>query len=149
MSTRSTIAIENANGTIKKVYCHFDGYIEHNGKILAEHYSHPASWRALCYGNDIRGFAIDNGIVSVQRYDRDGDTPFWPTEYADYAEYVASIDHLFHEYNYIMRKDNTMEVIVGNHKNPSKAKPKSLKRCVGRIKAAQFIKTKNSMNNPA
>lgn len=149
MSTRSTIAIENGNGTIKKVYCHYDGYISHVGKVLAEHYSHPASWGALCYGKDIQGFQLKDGVVSVHRYDREGDTPFWPTEYADYAEYVASIDHLFHEYNYLMRKDGKMEVIVGNYKNPSKAKPKSLKRCVGRVKAAQFLKTKNSMNQSA
>ena len=146
MSTRSTIAIENADGTVKKVYCHFDGYIKHNGQILAEHYSNYADWKALCLGKDIRGIDPRNGVAKPEFYDHPEDTPFWPTPYANYADYVASIDHLFHEYNYIMRKDGKMEVIIGNHRNPSKAKPKSLKRCVGRIKAKQFLKTKNSMN---
>jgi hypothetical protein len=27
MSTRSRIAIENQNGSVTSVYCHFDGYI--------------------------------------------------------------------------------------------------------------------------
>lgn len=41
MATRSTIAIELADGTIKKVYCHWDGYLSYNGKILLEHYNDP------------------------------------------------------------------------------------------------------------
>lgn len=149
MSTRSTIAIENANGTIKKVYCHFDGYISHNGKILAEQYSNPADWRGLCYGKDIRGFDMNDGIATPQRYEREEDEPMFPDEYPDYASYVASIDHLFHEFNYLMRKDGEMEVIVGDwrrHGGSPKAKPKSLKRCLGRLKAKKFIETKNSMS---
>lgn len=41
MGTRSTIAIEYADGTVDQVYCHWDGYLEHNGAILAEHYMDP------------------------------------------------------------------------------------------------------------
>lgn len=147
MSTRSTIAYENADGTIKKVYCHYDGYVRHNGKILAEHYEHPADWRALCYGKDIRGIKPVNGAAKPELFDRPEDTPMFPDVYPDYAAYRASIDHLFHEYNYIMRTDGRMEVIYGDHKNPDRAKPKSLKRCLGRLKAKKFIETKNSMSN--
>lgn len=39
MGTRSTIAIERADGTIAQVYCHWDGYLDHNGRILQEHYN--------------------------------------------------------------------------------------------------------------
>jgi hypothetical protein len=148
MSTRSTIAIEHANGTIKKVYCHYDGYVRHVGKCLAEHYSLRHHWNDLCYGNDIRGFELqDNGMVcTVQRFDRPEDSPMFPDVYPDYAAYRASIDHLFHEYNYILRKNNKMEVIYGDHKNPDRAKPKSLKRCLGRLKAKKSLETKNSMS---
>lgn len=37
MGTRSTIAVKHGN-RIKAVYCHWDGYIEHNGQILLENY---------------------------------------------------------------------------------------------------------------
>jgi hypothetical protein len=47
MGTRSTIALEFADGTVQQVYCHWDGYLEHNGKILAEHYSDPFKLRDL------------------------------------------------------------------------------------------------------
>ena len=38
MSTRSIIAIRQKDGRIKCVYCHWDGYPEHNGVILWNHY---------------------------------------------------------------------------------------------------------------
>ena len=38
MATRSTIAKLGKDGIIKSVYCHNDGYLEHNGKILNEYY---------------------------------------------------------------------------------------------------------------
>ena len=36
--TRSQIGIELPNGKILAVYCHWDGYPEHVGKILKKHY---------------------------------------------------------------------------------------------------------------
>jgi len=38
MSTRSHIGLRNTDGTVDYIYCHFDGYPEHNGKILTENY---------------------------------------------------------------------------------------------------------------
>ena len=39
MGTRSTIAIEFADNSVSQIYCHWDGYLEHNGSILNKHYS--------------------------------------------------------------------------------------------------------------
>ena len=41
MATRSAIAIKHGRNTIKSVYCHWDGYPEHNGRILEEYYTTP------------------------------------------------------------------------------------------------------------
>ena len=38
MATRNRIAIENQDGTVISIYCHWDGHIETNGKILFENY---------------------------------------------------------------------------------------------------------------
>jgi hypothetical protein len=38
MATRSRIGIEQADGTVKSIYCHWDGYPKGVGKILVEHY---------------------------------------------------------------------------------------------------------------
>ncbi len=47
MATRSTIAIEREDGTVAQVYCHWDGYLDHNGRILLEHYQDPAKVEQL------------------------------------------------------------------------------------------------------
>ena len=54
MGTRSTIALEFADGTVQQVYCHWDGYLEHNGQILLKHYSDPFKLRDLV---DLGGFS--------------------------------------------------------------------------------------------
>ena len=53
MATRSTIAIEYADGTVGQVYCHWDGYLEHNSKLLQEYYSNPFILRDLIDMGDI------------------------------------------------------------------------------------------------
>jgi hypothetical protein len=48
MATRSTIGIiDNRTGVVTSIYCHWDGYPEHNGAMLVEHYSNPAKIQAL------------------------------------------------------------------------------------------------------
>lgn len=39
MGTRSDIIALRADGKWQRIYCHWDGYLEHNGKILFEHYT--------------------------------------------------------------------------------------------------------------
>ena len=40
MGTRSMIAIQNPySKDVRAVYCHWDGYLEHNGSLLHQHYS--------------------------------------------------------------------------------------------------------------
>ena len=53
MATRSTIAILREDGTVAKVYCHWDGYLENNGQILFDHYNTPEKIEALLAHGDI------------------------------------------------------------------------------------------------
>lgn len=39
MPTKSTIAIKRLDGSMTKVYCHWNGYIEYNGVILQKYYN--------------------------------------------------------------------------------------------------------------
>jgi hypothetical protein len=38
VGTRSFIGVLNEDETVKAIYCHWDGYPEHNGRILQGHY---------------------------------------------------------------------------------------------------------------
>ena len=53
MATRSTIALEYADGTVGQVYCHWDGYLENNGMMLYKHYVDPFKTRELLDLGDI------------------------------------------------------------------------------------------------
>lgn len=50
MGTRSRIAV--MHGTVcKSVYCHWDGYLEHNGAILQEHYDSTQANHLVALGD--------------------------------------------------------------------------------------------------
>ena len=53
MSTRSNIAILNNDGTVTAIYCHWDGYVEYNGRILSEHYQEVEKVKELISGGDL------------------------------------------------------------------------------------------------
>lgn len=39
MATRSRIGMLQSDGSVKSIYCHWDGYPQNNGNILFEHYT--------------------------------------------------------------------------------------------------------------
>ena len=53
MATRSTIALLRDDGTVAKVYSHWDGYLECNGQLLVDNYDTPEKIEALLAGGDI------------------------------------------------------------------------------------------------
>ncbi len=106
MATRSTIALEFADGTVGQVYCHWDGYLSNNGEILLASYTDPFKVRELIDLGDLSSLGAeiggDRGELGVQaRYFKD---------FADYAE-----NHECQEYEYILRTDGNW--YVSNHGN--------------------------------
>ena len=69
MSTRSNIGILNEDGTVDYIYCHFDGYLDHNGRILNEHYNTEEKVRELILLGDMR--ALVENIEHSIFYHRD------------------------------------------------------------------------------
>ena len=47
MATRSVIGMVNDDKSITGIYCHYDGYLENNGRILLHHYKDVDSVRKL------------------------------------------------------------------------------------------------------
>ena len=61
MATRSVIAKLDDNG-IKAVYCHNDGYLEYNGKLLDTHYTNENKVDKLLAEGDISSLGREIGI---------------------------------------------------------------------------------------
>ena len=63
MSTRSFICIEDAEQGYRGIYCHYDGYPEHVGRLLVRHHNDLTSAEAIVYGPQIRNFDEDGMVV--------------------------------------------------------------------------------------
>lgn len=130
MATRSTIALEFADGTVQQVYCHWDGYLDNNGRILSEHYSDPFKLRDLIDLGDISSLgenigskhpfspfgdgdkeaheaAVNAGATTFYGRDR-GETGIEAKKFKDFEDYKANFVH--EEYAYILRTDGNWYV---------------------------------------
>ena len=54
MGTRSDIIVEKEDGKFYKIYCHWDGYLSYNGKLLLNYYN----------TQERANFLVDNGDIS-------------------------------------------------------------------------------------
>ena len=62
MGTRSMIAIQNPySKDVRAVYCHWDGYLEHNGSLLQKHYSASPKVNNLIALGDISSLRSEIG----------------------------------------------------------------------------------------
>jgi len=63
MGTRSMIAIQNPySKDVRAIYCHWDGYLEHNGSILHKHYSASPKVNNLIALGDMSSLRKNIGI---------------------------------------------------------------------------------------
>lgn len=126
MGTRSTIALEYADGTVEQIYCHWDGYLEHNGAILAEHYMDPFKVRQLMNLGDMSSLAANIGTQHEFGRAPEGECTFYKRDrnesgvgskkFMDFEDYVDN--HQYEEYEYILRQvDGKAVWFVAEHSN--------------------------------
>ena len=72
MSTRAIVSVRRADESYAAVYLHFDGYPEHTGEILMQHYNDQSAAESLVDGGDLR--CLDRPTGEAERYS-DGDPP--------------------------------------------------------------------------
>lgn len=112
MATRSTIAIEKQDGTVEAIYCHWDGYVSHNGELLFQHYSNAENLQALIDLGDLSILqseigdannwdAPTRGICLFYGRDRLDTLGTGKAKFKDFAEYKRYNSH--QQYNYILR----------------------------------------------
>jgi len=109
MATRSRIAIETQDGIIS-IYCHWDGHIETNGKILFENYDREKTEQLIALGNIS---SLDTTIETTIAYHRDWKEDLMQKLYLgveDLYEYGFEVGE---EYVYCLTKDNVW--LVGKY----------------------------------
>lgn len=120
MATRSNIAMKTKEGKIVSVYCHWDGYVANNGKILLENYTNIEKIEALVALGSISslgeqiGEAQDFDDRSTQKdewtlfYSRDRGEQLSIQEYADIPSWIDDME----EYAYLW---NGEDWLVNDH----------------------------------
>jgi hypothetical protein len=102
MSTRSTIALEFADNSVSQIYCHFDGYLENNGKILTQHYMDPFKVKELLALGDFSSLRDTVAETKEGAYTRRGIEDCEARRYMNVDEYFAECQQ--EEYDYILRQ---------------------------------------------
>jgi hypothetical protein len=125
MATRSTIALEFADGTVQQVYCHWDGYLEHNGAILQEHYDSVKANQLVALGDlsslkpeigekhafsqfelraeEVAGFKLlTENMCTFYGRDRGETGTEWKT-HTNFVDFFAEVEGSWCEWYYIMR----------------------------------------------
>lgn len=99
MATRSRIGIMNDDGSVLSIYCHWDGYLSNNGKILLTHYQDEKKIRELMALGDISSLGAEIGV----------EHPFKPPSYnsPELEEYEKKYGHMCVAYNRDRGENNT------------------------------------------
>ena len=118
MATRSTIAYRTAEGKIRAVYCHWDGYPAYNGAMLQEHYRDPAKVAALVTLGNISSLGRligekhdfdwrddDAGFTTYYGRDR-GEPDQDAKEFETVADWVEHYKSSWAEYFYLFNGDH-------------------------------------------
>ena len=123
MGTRSRIGVMHGN-VCKSVYCHWDGYLEHNGVILQEHYDSARANHLVAMGDisslgpkigkqhPFSPFTSDEDKVAYEAANKEGWTTFYGRDRGEtgvdfkvdhtFAEFLEQCDNCGAEYYYVM-----------------------------------------------
>lgn len=134
MATRSTISIQTNDGSVYKVYCHWDGYLSNNGVLLRDFWNTPEKVMELVQHGDLSSL----GSVIGEKHSFSNPYKYGTSEYfewntchqkmctfygrdreetgvdvkvyEDFADYLKNCQ--FEEFDYIMR-NGTWYVLMG------------------------------------
>lgn len=123
MGTRSRIAVMHGD-VVKSVYCHWDGYLAWNGKLLQEHYDSAKANQLVALGDlsslkpeigEAHPFGYHGTDISAEDYEKQfgnmctfyardrGETGTeWKVAHS-FAEFLEQVDNCCGEYYYIIK----------------------------------------------
>lgn len=107
MSTRSNIAIENDDGTVEVVYCHFDGYPEGIGKECLMRSTEEL--RAVIARGDMSSFGDHYVDRPNEKWEH-----IKPKTFASIRAWLEDVRSSSVEYCYVLTKKNVWKYAVND-----------------------------------
>ena len=101
MGTRSRIGIMKKDGSITSIYCHWDGYLEHNGTALALHYNTPENVEKLIALGDIS--YLGNTLSTTESYNQMRGEDIVITHHNNFDEFAKHCFDSWEEYAYLYK----------------------------------------------
>lgn len=118
MATRSTIAIQHADGSIDQIYSHWDGYLQGVGATLLKHYQDRDKVQDLIAHGDVSILGETIGIQQDFSDPIDGMCLFYARDrredgvqakpFSSLEDYEAN--HQYEEFEYLFTADNVWSV---------------------------------------
>jgi len=100
MSTRSNIILLTESNRVRSIYCHYDGYLEHNGKMLLDNYTSTKDVKALISLGSIRSLKPTIDEIAEEEY-TEGHQSF-----PSLRAYMSQVDTLFIEFIYLWSEED-------------------------------------------
>jgi hypothetical protein len=155
------IAIENPHSkAVKSIYCHWDGYLGHNGRILNEHYSNSPKVNNLIALGDLSSLRPEIGVqhafssldvpkAEQEAYDKEhgNSCTFYTRDRGEDAPYKhfesakAALEYYngsWCEYFYLFRYDADLESGKWFYKDRNGGAWKRLATALNKIKEEEF-----------
>jgi len=160
MGTRSMIAIENPHSkAVRAVYCHWDGYLAHNGSLLQKHYTSSPKVNNLIALGDLSSLrptigekhafssldlpkaeqeAHEEAVKDMCTFftrDRGEDLPY--KHFSTVKEAVAYYDGSWCEYFYLFKYDEDLESGKWYYRTRENGRWKNLATALKKFKAEE------------
>lgn len=110
MSTRSRIGISQEDGSVKSIYCHYDGYPEGVGQTLMQNYTSPVEVMNLINKGDL------SSLHSQEHYADRGETDVDAVVTTE-DEYVNYTGNCWGEYAYLYKDGEWLVQMVRQDDN--------------------------------
>lgn len=139
MSTRSWIGIKQKDQSLNLVYCHYDGYIEHNGLILQNHYQSADKIKQLIKNGSIR--ILKETVESTDYFIDENDIIQYKSIDDLKQDLITDKDFIVIDYFYYFDEDvNTWfvgEIYYNSRQIPKQAIFKPLKDVINKLNLSE------------
>jgi len=99
MGTRSRVAVMHGD-VCKSVYCHYDGYLDHTGRVLQEYYDSAAANQLVALGDNS---GVQPTVEEMNFYKDRGEEDVGYRVAHSFEEFLEQVESCFGEYYYVMR----------------------------------------------
>jgi len=99
MGTRSRVGVMHGD-VCKSVYCHYDGYLEHTGRILLKHWDSVRANELVALGDNS---GVQETVEAMNFYKDRGETDVGYQVAYSFEEFLDQVERCFAEYYYVLR----------------------------------------------